>query len=86
MLFDFVRELGEATTEDHLEPLLAQIEAEGTHLYDRFLERRPALLAVCQSLAAEQSGSRPRVLTGTVVMLAAVAAGSAWRGSRRRRA
>ena len=86
VLFDAVKELAKATASDDLEPLLAQVEAEGTHLYDRFLERRPELLAVCQRLAATQSAARPRVLTGTVVMLAAVAAGSALRGSRFRRA
>jgi CHAD domain-containing protein len=84
VLYDAVRELGKTAAEDDLEPLLAQVQAEGTHLYDRFLQRRPEVLAVCQSLAAELSGSRPRVLTGTVVMLAAIAAGSAWRGSRPR--
>lgn len=86
VLFDVVDDLGKRSADGELDPLLAQVEAESIHLYDRFLERRPELLQVCQRIATEQPASRPRALTGTVVMLAAVAAGSAWRGTRVRRA
>lgn len=85
VLYKTVEALAEATPNGELDPLLAQIEAESIHLYDRFLERRVEMLAVCQRLAAERTSSfRPRTLTGTVVMLGAVAAGSAWHGLRLR--
>jgi CHAD domain-containing protein len=86
VVFETVEELAETAPDAELEPLLAQVEAESALLYECFLKRRSELLDLCKSLAAEPSVSRPRVLTGTVVMLAAVAAGSALRGSRLRRA
>jgi len=84
VLYKTVEDLAEVTSNGELDPLLAQIEAESIHLYDRFLERRGEMLAVCTQLATEQASVRPRAITGTLVMLGAVAAGSAWQGLRLR--
>ena len=79
VLYDTVAALREDSSAD-LEPLLAQVEAESVVLYDRFLERRDELLAACARIAAPSRVTvlRPRAVTGTLVMLGAVAAGSAW--------
>ena len=84
VLYRAVEDISEATPDAELEPLLAQIEAECAHLYDGFLGRRADVLAVCQQLAAEPAFVRPGAVTGTLVMLGAVAAGSAWQGLRLR--
>jgi CHAD domain-containing protein len=58
-----------------LDPLLAMLEAECVVLYDRFVERRADLLAVCARLAAP-APARPGLVAGTLLTAAAVVAGS----------
>ena len=84
VLYKAVEGIAKTTPGEELDPLLAQIEAECAHLYDRFLERRTEILEVCRQLATEPTSLRPRAVTGTLVMLGAVAAGSAWQGLRLR--
>ncbi len=86
VLFEIVEGLGKSGADGELDPLLAQVEAESTHLYDEFLQRRSELLAVCERLAAVEPSLRPRAIRGALVVLGAVAAGSAWHGIRVRAA
>ena len=66
-----------------LEPLLALLEAECVVIYDRFLERRSEVLAVCQRLTSPVVARRSTAVTG-LLTLGAVAAGSAWQLRRAR--
>ncbi len=69
-----MREDGIATGED-LEPLLGLLEAECAVLYERFLERRGEVLALCQSLATARVPRSP-AFKGTLLTVGVVAAGS----------
>jgi CHAD domain-containing protein len=67
-----------------LAPLLSMLEAECVVLYDRFIERRADLLAVCERLASAQPIGRPRLVAGTLLSASAVVAGSMWQRRRSR--
>ena len=59
-----------------LAPLVAMLDAECVVLYDRFIERRPELLAVCERLASGPALVSPGLVTGTVLTAGALVAGS----------
>lgn len=67
-----------------LAPLLELLEAECDVLYDRFIERRAALVAVCERLASGASVVRQGLAAGTVLAAGAMVAGSVFQLTRLR--
>ena len=73
-LVESQRDLEHASA-DESESLLGMLEAESVTLYASFLEKRDDLLLLCERVSAY---SPPRTGAGTLITMAAVAAGSLW--------
>jgi CHAD domain-containing protein len=69
--------------EEDMNPLLEVLEAECNVIYDRFLERRSDILALCRRVSDDAT---PGIagLKGTLITAAVVAAGSYWQLHRQR--
>jgi CHAD domain-containing protein len=68
---------------EEMDPLLELLEAECTVMYDRFLERRSEILALCRRVSDDATPGFT-TLKGTLITVAVVAAGSYWQLHRQR--
>ena len=74
---------GDTDTNTDVDVLLGMLEAEGSMLYERFLEHRTELRSFCAQLTASQPHRRS---TGALLTIGAAAAGSLWQLRRARAA
>ena len=66
----------DASSDSEVDALLGMLEAENSVLYERFLERRANLRAVCERVAANGHSTRPA--SAALLTIGAITAGSIW--------